>query len=269
MVDELICCGPCNNGYRRAHAVYAAALSEWQAAVAAQQAWAARVAQDGLEAAGEEPVPPEHPTESDIRPWRGDPIWCSKCAASVRRQLADLDELMSLRLLHADGYQVPGDPLGERVHRSKGEPPSASPAQDELDELLEWLNSWEQALRDTQPGWGTIPYRGVAAPALTSAVAWLLPRLDVMLAHPDLAEEFGRGVYVQHARLQATTRTRPPLRHKPLPCPRCHHRSLFLHDDETVRCHGNEDHCGKIMSAKEYQEYEHEADNAVIHRAAS
>lgn len=261
-MSDLICPGACNNGFRRAREAHAKAVDEWALAEAVHAAWRRTVAQHGADAAGLEPERWGQPEEPTIRPWPGDPIWCAKCTASIRRALTDLDELMSLRLLHTDGYQVPGDPLGEKVRKSSSEAPSLSPGQDELDELVDWLNEWEQALRDTQ-NWGTIPYRGVAAPALTSAVGWLLPRLDVMLAHPDLAEGFGKGVFMQHARLQSTTRTRAPMRHKPLPCPRCRRRSLFLHDDETVRCNGRDPDCGKIMSKKEYSEYEDAADQQV------
>lgn len=267
-MSERICCGPCNNGYRRARDAHAKAMDEWIAAEDAHEQWCKQAVQGQAE--GPEPERSEQPAEPTIEPWFGDPIWCPKCSGSIRRLLADLDDLMSLRLLHADGYQTPGDPLGEKTRKTKGDTTaSPSPAQDELDELVEWLNEWEQALRDTQRGWGTVPYRGVAAPALTSAIGWLLPRLDTMLAHPELGEDFGRGVLMQHSRLQALTRTRPPMRHKPLPCPRCHRRSLFLHDDETIRCHGNDDQCGKIMSAKEYAELEAEADGSVIHSKAS
>jgi hypothetical protein len=258
-----ICPGRCNTGYRRAKLAYETAMQEWQAAVAAYPEtlaeWRAAVDEHGEDAAGPRPEQPEEPEAPGWAPRPGEPVWCPSCVASIRRCLADLDELASLRLTMTDGYQVPGQALTDRVSSSKSAP-SPSPGQDDLDDLIKWLGSWEVAYRDTQ-GWGHPPYRGANAPALTSLIAWLLQRLDAILIHPGIAEDFGREILLEHSKLQAVTSTRPPLRHKPLPCPRCKRRSLFLHDDERIHC-SNED-CRRVMSKEEYEEYEEEADRQV------
>jgi hypothetical protein len=261
-MTEIICPGRCNARYVRAQAAYEQAWQAWSLAEQAHTNWRNTAARSGKDAAGPEPQRTDEPERPTIRPWLGRPIWCGPCATSIMLCLAGLDDLMSLRLRHADGYQATGDPLAEKVRTTKAEASSPSPGQDELDELVGWLNEWEQALRDTQR-WGTVPYRGVAAPALTGAIAWLLPRLDTMLAHPDLAADFGRGVFMQHSRLQAATQTRPAMHHKPIPCPKCHHLSLFLHDrDQSVRCNRT-DECGVIVSASEYARLEEEAEGQV------
>jgi hypothetical protein len=258
---EQICDGKCNNGYRKAVAAYETAVAEWMDAEETYperlDAWQNDVAQVGEEAAGPAPERQERPAEPDIRPWYGEPLWCRRCSASIRACLADIEDLMSLRLAMTDGYEQPGR-HGERVGGSK-EQRSSSPAHDDLDDMIRWLAGWENAYREAQ-GARMASYVGVNAPALMTLVSRLLPLLDAILAHPDLAHEFGGEVFREHARLQRLTTTRPPMRHKPLPCPRCQRLSLFLHDDETVRCQSSEAvDCGRIMTAGEYAEYEEEA----------
>lgn len=261
--DAAMCPGRCNTGYRRAVAAYETARHEWEAATHAYPDtladWRTAFEQHGEETAGPRPEHPAEPEPPGWTPRPGEPVWCPPCTASIRRCLADLDELASLRLTMTDGYQVPGQARTDRVSSSKA-PPSPSPGQDDLDDLLRWLTSWEVAFRNTQ-GWPHPPYRGVNAPALTSAVAWMLQRLDAVLSHPDLAADFGREVLIEHTKLQAVTSTRPPLRHKPLPCPRCRRRSLFLHEDDRIHCN-NED-CRRVMSREEYEELEDEADRQI------
>ncbi len=249
---EQICPGFCNVPYRRAHAAYDAAVERWERAE--------QIRIEKLREGDDPGKPAAKPEPPTIRARAGDPIWCTPCAATISRCLGELDDLMSLRVTMADGYQVPGDPLSQRVSKTS-EDPSPSPGHDDLDELTEWLRVWEIRYRETQNS-GTVPYRGVNAPALTSALAWLSGRLSHMLAHPEIAADFGRGVLWWHARLEAVTRTRPPMRHKPLPCPRCQHRSLFLHDDETIRCNCRNEtcDCGRILTPKQYAELEAEAD---------
>lgn len=259
-MPDIICPGNCNKQYRRVMDAYQDAIAEWERDEQTHAEWRRTAGTHGTEAAGPEPARYERPDPPTINPWAGEPIWCRKCSASIRRCLTSLDELMSLRLTMTDGYEAPGQSLTDKIRKVSTEPASPSPGQDDLDELIDWLREWEQAYRESQ-GWGHIPYRGKAAPSLTSSVAWLLPRLDGILAHPDLAEGFGKGIFIQHSRLESMTRTRPPMRHKPLPCPRCRRRSLFLQDDGNVHCN-NED-CRRVMSEREYKEYEDEADQQV------
>lgn len=269
MIEE-ICVGGCNRRYRDAWKAYEQAVAEWQESEETcperYDAWQVAVAQEGEDAAGPPPERLERPTEPDIRPRWGEPIWCASCSATIRRCLADLDELMSLRVTMADGYESLGHSRAERVRSSK-EAASASPGQDDLDDAVRWLVGWENAYRATQD-WPIAPYRGVNAPALTSTLAWLQPRLDAILAHPDIASDFGHEVLREHSRLQALTSTKPPMRHKPLPCPRCGRLSLFRFDDETIRCRNEEDDCGRIMTPKEYAEYEEEPDAAMRKEAS-
>ncbi|MEV5710132.1 hypothetical protein [Actinoallomurus sp. NPDC052274] len=261
-----ICPGRCNNRYRRAVAAHDAALADWQAA---EKKHAQRVAEwelvthrRGADAAGPRPraTHGERPEPPNIRPALGAPIWCGECVAAIRANLAELDDLVPLRLEHSDGYQAPGDFSAERVSRSHDEASSPSPGHDDLDELLEWLRVWEAAYRTSQHS-PTAPRRGVSAHALTSATAWLLARLDHMLTHPDIGQPFGVGVQWWHRRLQTLTKTKPPLSRKPIPCRRCGRHSLYYHDDPTrptVRCHADQDKCGLIMTVTEYDEYQAE-----------
>lgn len=267
---EQICVGACNRRYREAWKNYDLAVTAWKESEEIYperyEAWQVAVAEEGEDAAGPAPERMEYPEEPDIKPRYGEPIWCRGCTASIRRCLTDLEELHALRSTMTDGYEVPGKPHAERVRGSK-ERASASPGQDDLDDAVRWLKGWEESFRATQ-GWPTAPYRGVNAPALTSTLAWLDARLDAILAHPDIAPDFGFEVLKEHSRLQSLTSTRPPMRHKPLPCPRCQRLTLFRHDDETIRCHNADDDCGRIMTSKEYAEYEEETDRTMQQEAS-
>jgi hypothetical protein len=257
---EQICPGRCNNGYRKAMAAYDTALTRWTDAEETYPRrlaeWKNAVSEMGEENADPKPERTERPIPPDVRPWYGEPIWCRRCAASITRCLSDLEDLMNLRMKMTDGYEQPGQV--ERVTGSK-EQRSQSPAQDDLDDMVRWLVGWENTYRDSQ-GVRMAPYIGVNAPALMTAISRLLPLVDAILAHPDLAVSFGEEIFQEHSRLQRLTTTRPPMKHKPLPCPRCQRLSLFLHDDETVRCQPSETvDCGRIMTAREYAEYEEES----------
>lgn len=256
---EQICVGRCNNGYRRAMAAYDQALTEWMESEETYptraDAWNVLAEAEGEEAAGPAPERHERPIPPSVLPHYGEPIWCRGCAAAIRHCLTDLEDLMALRLAMTDGYEQPGQ--AERVNGSK-EQRSTSPAHDDLDMVIRMLSGWENAYRASQ-GLRVASYVGVNAPALMTLVSRLLPLLDYILAHPDIAELFGQEVFQEHSRLQRLTSTRPPMRHKPLPCPRCDRLTLFRHDDETVRCHNDDTDCGRVMTAKEYAEYEEEA----------
>lgn len=236
------CVGPCNNRARRVWAAYDRAWQQWDQADHGTRG--------------------EPPKEPGVPIGYGRP-WCAACTTMIRAYLANLDDLMSLRLTMADGYQAPA-PTGERV-RSSREQPSPSPAQDDLDALVRWLREQENAYRESQ-GWGSAPYRGVDAPALTGGLWWLGKQLDRMLQVEAVSETFGKGVLFWHRVLQAKTSTKPPLSLKPLPCPHCQRRSLYRHAaDESVRCRSSTTVvCGAIMTLKEYTEYAEEADQQVI-----
>ncbi|GGK61585.1 hypothetical protein Sme01_03340 [Sphaerisporangium melleum] len=248
-MSEHICPGRCNSRFRDEWDAYHRAVDVWQAVLEAR---AKRLADNPHADLGTEPERPAEPTR---RPWTGEPLWCGNDAAAVRSALADLDELMALHLAAGDGYGTGS--AQERVSSSP-EPASPSPKHDDQDELLEWLAVWEQSYRESQ-GWPAKPYRGVSAPALTSAVAWLTGHLDAILAHPDLAEGFGTGVLGWHSRLEAATKTRVKPRWMPrdLRCHQCHAKTLAqLEGEDRVECRNPS--CGEarggpvVMTLDEY-----------------
>lgn len=248
-MSDRVCPGKCNSRPRREHDDYARALAAWQAEMAD---WGA--ARD--EHRGVEPV---RPTEPSCRWMAGAPHWCLSDASAVRSALADLDEQMALRLLAGDGHGSLN--LAERVSSSP-EPGSPSPAHDDLDELIRWLREWERAYRESQ-SWPTAPHRGEAAPALTSAVGWLLAHLDAILAHPDHAEGFGIGVLYWHNRLTTAAKTRPRRISKQLRCPQCHLATLSqVEGEDRIECRNRD--CGGdrggpvVMTVDEYEGRAHD-----------
>lgn len=250
MFDQ--CCpGKCNSGPRRRQEENDRALAAWQADL---QKWMA------AQSAGQEVgVAPEKPTSRAITWTAGTPIWCLSDAAAVRSALTDLDDIVPVRLRHADGLQSSGQ--SEPVAGSK-EQPSPSSAQDDLCSLLDWLRRWETAYRNSQ-GWPTAPYRGYTAAALTSSISWHLGHLDGMLAHPTFAldgddehmgaAEYGSGVLDRHAQwdVSAKTRKEPRWFARELRCPQCHAKTLAqLETTETIDCRNprcGEDRGGPVL----------------------
>lgn len=242
-MSDNVCQGKCNARPRRQAEEYGRALAAWQADMAE---WIAADPQPR----GPEPVRPAEPT---LRWVAGTPLWCLNDSAAIRSALVDLDEQMTLRLLASDGHGSLN--LNERVSGSI-EPPSPSPAHDQLDELVRWLRDWERAYRDSQ-GWSAAPYRGESAPALTSCVAWLTAHLDGILAHPELSVGFGSGLLSWHAELSAAAKTKPRRISMQMRCPQCHLATLSkLEGEDRIECRNRE--CGAnrggpvVMTIDEY-----------------
>ncbi|MEV0382377.1 hypothetical protein [Nonomuraea sp. NPDC050643] len=228
-MSEHVCPGRCNARPRRQVEEHARAVTAWQKAMAE---W---IAADPTTRGAE----PDRPAEPTLRWTAGTPLWCLNDSAAIRAALTDLDEQMTLRLLAADGHGSLN--LEERVSGSV-EPPSPSPAHDQLDELVRWLRDWERAYRDTQ-GWPPAPYRGESAPALTSCVAWLAAHLDGLLAHPDLSVAFGSGVLSWHAEISAAAKTKRRRIAMQMRCPQCHLATLSkLDGEDRIECHNRD--CG-------------------------
>jgi hypothetical protein len=263
-VFDQTCAGRCNAPARRKQDQYDRDLATWQAAM---QKW--MTLRENGEDAGEAP---EKPREREIFWTAGTPLWCLSDAAAIRSALTDLDDIVPIRLRHADGLQASGqtEPVGGSKER-----PSPSSAMDDLSELLDWLRGWEAAYRTSQ-GWPTAPYRGHSIPALTSSIAWHLGHLDGILAHPgfttdDAGEDlgavaYGLGVLHWHSRWEASAKTREKARWiaRELRCPQCHAKTLAqLEGEEKVECRNprcGEDRGGPaIFSLDEYVHHVGEA----------
>jgi len=222
--DTHACCGGCNHHWRQAQTAFKAALDEWAAA--------------GPTGRGPKP---EQPT---IRPVLGDPVWCHRCTARIRLSLAEIDDLAAIYAAASDGHRAPGN--GDKVTGSKGAP-SPSPTADDLDELYSVLADWEAAYRGND--WRA--HRGALAPAITTVVAWLGTHIDGILAHPDIAPEFGRDVLQWHRHLVHRTKAGTGVHAKRTPCPRCDCMSLTWREgDEYVRC-SNID-CQRLLNLDDY-----------------
>lgn len=232
MASDGTCPGHCNKRWREASGAYRAAMAVWQKAMAARS-----------------PGDPEpgHPDEPDVRPVYGAPVWCPKCTYQIRHDLADLEDVAALVLRYADGHRGSTD-AGSRVSGSK-EAPSPSPALDAIDELASVLRGWESALR----GRDTFGRRGLLATEVTTSVAWHLLHFDAMMASPDLAPDFGAEILQWNYQLRQRSRTGTGRTPKPMPCSRCHHRSLSQEDGaQYVEC-SRKAECGRLMTLSEYE----------------
>lgn len=221
------CPGNCNLRFRRAQDAYRKAKADY----------------DPLDP---DTSPPEEPR---IRPMDGNP-WCLECAWQIRLQLAQLDTLAALRM-SADGYAADAGP--ERVSGSR-ETASPSPHHDDVDDTARMLAGWEAAYRDLR-GWPSGPRHGDLAHQRTECAAWLLERLDGVLASA-MALDFGTEIMAWHADLKSKTKAGVRTLKKPLRCPLsiggCGLLMLTYTDgDKYVRCCNPA--CAVLLPLPEYE----------------
>jgi hypothetical protein len=184
----------------------------------------------------------------DLAAVPGDPVFCARDAALIRRELAELDDLASIAAAAADGHR--GAPERQRVG---GTPQAASPSPsaDDLDELASMLRGWESAARGDDPS----PRRGYLATEITTVTAWLTSHFDALITHPDLARDFAAEVREWHRRLAASSKAGTGRHQKGRPCPRCDRYSLvWAEGDDFVACGTPE--CGRLMSLDEYEAWD-------------
>lgn len=252
MTDPTQCPGRCNARARKAVRDHEEAVRAYQDAMAGWLDARQQVldAGDTDEAAGllaaldqRRPAPPAEP---DIAWTPGEPTWCSRDRAAVRRALAELDDLAAMLESWADGHR--GASSGERTSSSRG-PGSPSPVADTLDEMYRLLARAEADWRDANPHLPPRPPRG-GPEARARTIAWLLSQLDEILAHPG-SVAFGRGVLAWQRRLQTLAKSDPVVRRRPaVPCPRCDRRALRTRDDGYTQC----GKCGRLLDEQEYDD---------------
>ncbi len=232
-----ICPGSCNSSYRRATALYHAAVAAYDQQLAALP--------EG------DPVP-EPPAPPDVTPWEGDPVWCSRCQTVIRRSLAELDDLAAQLAAIPPGVRPASDVRREavKVTVSQGHP-SPSPSADVLDELQRWLTGWEGDYRQER-GWPSPPPRGLLSTVITASCAWLGEHLSGpagLLAWPH-AEDFGSQALRWHRELRARAHASSFARHVKKPCPACTRYTLWERvGEDYVSCVYQE--CGRRLTREE------------------
>ena len=215
-----ICPGTCNSAWRRETRLYRARLAEYDAKLASVP---------------EGEKPPERPVPPDLRPWRRDPVWCTRCATLIRAELAELDTLAAQVAMLPPGIRpaAPGPREHVRVTGSQAEP-SPSPAGDDLDELDRWLRSWQGILLDDDD---VLPRYADQAAAIRKVSAWLYHNYPALIRHPEHGEDFGIGVRRWHRLLEASVHEASYARHLHKECPKCHRYSLWERPgEEYVAC---------------------------------
>jgi hypothetical protein len=226
------CQGSCNNGYRKAKALYEAACAAYDKALLAR-------------AVDPDLPEPRRPEPPETRPWPGDPIFCLRCQGVIHRELAELDDLAALRASQVPGGASGGDHSG-RVSGSRTTS-SPSPAVGDVDELAEWLRAWESIIRGDDPR----PRVGYLASEVTTVTAWLTHHFGTIIINTGIAEDFGTETRQWHRELTGKTKAGSGMRHQKQPCPRCQLYTLWLTDGEDyIRC-VNED-CARLMTRAEY-----------------
>ncbi len=250
------CPGPCSSRPWRMALDYNDTLDAWREALtrwenARQQVLDAQAATGADEETRRmlrrlDEIRPQRPLPPEVSFAPGDPVWCSRDRAAIRKALAELDDLAALLESWSDGHR--GASSGERTSSRRTTAASPSPIADTLDELYQSLAKVEADWRDAHPELPPRPHR--AGPeARPRTIAWLLGQLDQILAHPG-SVPFGRGVLAWQSRLQHLAKSDPVVRRRPVPCPRCDYRALRTRDDGYTQC----GHCGRLLSEDEYGE---------------
>jgi hypothetical protein len=225
---EEVCNGPCNSRYRKARAEHDRALADY----------------DPMDAAQSRPGPPE------VYPVYGDP-WCPRCKAQLHEQLAQIDDAAAILAALPPSPNDRSDDKAGKVSGSRDEP-SPSSRMDDLEELGEWLRSWESAFRAAilPEGEDPKPHRGYLATEITTITAWLVFHFDKNITHPDLAGDFGREIRRWHREMQEKARAGQVDKHVKRPCPRCRLYTLWARDGEDyVRCINPD--CNRRMTREE------------------
>lgn len=226
------CPGSCNSAFRKARALYDAQLAAYHAEL--------------LKRGDTDPIP-EQPQPPDIRPWLGEPVWCQRCQATIKRELAELDELAALLAMLPPGVRAATASQRERVKVSGTkveESPSA--AAETLEELSSWLRAVESQARvhrvhipgmDTSAGADPVPRRGYLATELTTIIAWVYHHADDILIDQDMAPGFGSEVRRWHRDLTMAAHAASAAKHVKEPCPRCKRYTLWqTAGEDYIRC---------------------------------
>jgi hypothetical protein len=230
-MSEVPCDGPCNSRWRKAQAEYKKALNEY----------------DPLDADQSRPIPAE------IYPVYGDP-WCPRCKSQIREMLSQIDDAAAILGAFPPSLNDRSDDKAGKVSGTKTEP-SPSSRMDDLEELGEWLRSWESVFRPVVLAVAGIhddpkPHRGWLATEITTITAWLVFHFDKCITHPDLSVDYGREIRRWHRMLQEKARAGQVDKHVKKPCPRCRLYTLWARDGEDyVRCVN--DDCNRRMTREE------------------
>ena len=186
----------------------------------------------------------------------GEPILCERCMTTLRNELLAIDTLAGMLAAQDDGHRTStGSDAAIRAHRSGTGRRSPSSVVDTISEL-------ESVLRGHMRIKRPVAHKlGLLARPVTELADWLasnLPRYrDDREALIPLYEDVRRW----HSRLVKMAKAGQALISKPLPCPRCRERGLVQErGSDVVKC--TSPTCGKMMSARDYDDLAAEAAEA-------
>jgi hypothetical protein len=189
------CVGPCNHRWRQAAEAYDKAMKKWL----------------NRGRVGEEPRPPE------IQPWDGQPVWCNKCAAIVRRALRELPDAYSA--LESMKYRSRTSAPDEERRGRADAAPSPSPGADHQDEILRTTCMWEDDLRRHLRHDAATDEFGDLHATLVQASEYLNRNFADMIRREECAKDFGDEVSKLYRNTVAMVKNKPGRKHLPCPCP--------------------------------------------------
>ena len=237
--EVIICPGACNSAYRRRKALHDADVAAYAKALEGRAA--------ALEAGAYAGPVPEAPAPLGLHPWYGDPVWCLKCKGIIHAELLELDDLAAL-IAAIPPLARPADDGAGKVGGTRGRL-SPSARFDDLDELDEWLRSWEAVARGKDD---VIPRRGELARSSTTIIAWLYHHFGDLMGNEDVALDFGEEIRRWRRDLARRAAAGQMSRHQKRPCPRCKLYTLWATvGEDYVKC-VNQD-CNRMLTREEYE----------------
>lgn len=226
----------CNAPYRRAIKAYEKAYETWE--------------NNGYR--GEQP---EYP---DIEPRAGQPVYCLRCAVTIR---AALRELPTAYDAVGPGAVLASTSDDEHVTRS-ATLPSPSPAADQQDEIAATMRDWEDMLRRYLHHPAATDVFGDRRATLARSVDYLNTHFRQIITWADdpvvfMAADFGGDVWRLHSSTTRMVKSGPARHHLPVPCPTCQARALIQEEGAalqpwSIECVERVGGCGRVFSENEY-----------------
>lgn len=244
------CPGPCANAARRAWQQYDQAVITHDHAVllyldaheqytVALDAWHPPLADPPIQ-----PRRPDQPQQPGMPVPIANPVWCSRCPATIRNALYRINELAPVLYADITGHR------GAAITGPNGSKPlDPKEVIERLDEMYGDLattaSQWKQVRRHPdRPS----PARGGDARNLV--VGYLLEQLDNILRNPG-SVEFGLCVLAWERRLLAMSKSDPVTRRSVINCPRCGEPQVRRRDDNYFECTT----CGRLLNQEEHDRH--------------
>lgn len=227
----------CNAPYRRAVKAYEKAYTDWE--------------KSGYQ--GDQPWPVE------LEPRAGQPVYCLRCAVTIRAALRELP--LAYDAVGPGAVLVSTMNDDEHVARTAALP-SPSPGADQQDEIAATMRDWEDMLRRYLGHKAATDVFDDRRATLANSIEYLNTHFRQIITWADdpvvfMAADFGGDVWRLHSSTTRMVKSGPMRRHLPVPCPTCQARTLIQEEGKalepwSIECVERIGGCGRVFSENEY-----------------